>query len=757
MAQGRYAQLRDRASGRKETRAPLEIRNEADVMPVEKTFLDTFRNNKMMKWATGLIAGLTSYLSVERLATADTPEPPQNEVTQNESERGNSKKMEHYQTMAILNPRQVFDKYPQIVTEIDTQNADQILEAAMHTAVDKTPGAIFSHILLLKNKPYAETILAKCVEKKPNKAIENIDTILDFDFGAEIVDRAIILDPYAVISAVLLSKPTKRDILDHMANSKTPEMQKIRELVSMPALSIAAKMRSGALAPLVTPNTDPYEFEKTILDDRSRWDAMLKLQETDPDLGRNTRRDELRLFATSKVHTIDDLAHSNKDKRFKILETENYSPRDIFAIIAHAGESMYTSSFLGVFNVLLDKMKMNKVAGEKLLRSLSTFERIRFLEYTARFGVLSKFMKTIENDNDKEQILKDFLQDMDKIDTRTYLEKVTIVANVCVQTGDAKLAGPSVEKTFSEQYETAKKSQPDKADLIGIAASLIETKLNTGRSWFLSMQRKYELANLDTMDASTFFHKDKKTGKMTAAEMQIFPPDNYKDNDPHRSFQSLENSMNAKGAKKEDHGDFVIYYYKQNNKGQQLVVMANKPSPDQVTHTKQLEKIKTFATDRGWSFLNLVKRGHHSYDPSKSANYIPLDMDRVNTEIGLIVLAGCGSDSEWAETSQHLDEGRKNIITTQSEASAEATKILMDEIHYAILNGEVDWKKIKAKLAKHNNPQLQSYLLPNQNLGAIIDATFVKLKKTTFLHASVDGKKIPLNLTQTDLLSMMSP
>ena len=112
--------------------------------------------------------------------------------------------------------------------------------------------------------------------------------------------------------------------------------------------------------------------------------VRLKMQ-NDP-LAADTYSDELAYRSLNYVREMDDLHESPDPVRFKCID--NFSPEALYYILVYGQDEIYTSSFLGTFKRMLERMK--PMTGDSFLDTVHHDHFRTFLRMCAGYNTLSE-------------------------------------------------------------------------------------------------------------------------------------------------------------------------------------------------------------------------------------------------------------------------------------------------------------------------------------------------------------------------------
>src|SRR5690606_19483535 len=109
------------------------------------------------------------------------------------------------------------------------------------------------------------------------------------------------------------------------------------------------------------------------------------------------------------VREMNDLHNEKPPVRFKCIE--GMPPEVLYFIMVYGQDEIYTSSFVGTFNRMMERM--GEMKGNELLEKVHRDKFRTFIRMCAGYNTLSDFLGTMEPAQ-KTQLMKDFIAGLDK-------------------------------------------------------------------------------------------------------------------------------------------------------------------------------------------------------------------------------------------------------------------------------------------------------------------------------------------------------
>jgi len=236
-------------------------------------------------------------------------------------------------------------------------------------------------------------------KKDPRMMIKRLHEFYKELFSCNIIASAARIMPGQIYN---YASSTDMALRNSVRNCNDPLVQTIVQITdmskaplkAMPFLSdIFYKRRTIAEVDLIAANPDKY------------FKALVQLKINNDSLAGDTYSDELSYRALNKyVREMDDLHESPDKVRFKCIDS--LSPEALYFIMVYGQDEIYTSSFVGSFHRMLDKMK--PMTGEQLLEKVHYDKFRTFIRMCSGFNTLSAFLGTM-NEERKTALMKNFV------------------------------------------------------------------------------------------------------------------------------------------------------------------------------------------------------------------------------------------------------------------------------------------------------------------------------------------------------------
>ncbi len=429
--------------------------------------------------------------------------------------------------------------------------------------------------------------------------------------------------------------------------------------------------------------------------------TLIEIKSESDHLGKGSIDDALKNICLQKVQKINELHEQPDAARF--ASVNKLTPTELYTLMVYGEEEVYTSSFNGLFSLLLNKIKKDNLSGKKLLEQVAQNKFRTFIKECSSFNRLNEFLDTMDKES-AEQLLSSMVSNIDTAEDK--LAQATIVADIfsTIQNEDILKVLQKQIKLEYERVNTSPEAKKEDKIIYGILSSMFAEKAVTNETWFKEMADKFKLENLTTLKSSDLFNTNN-----TNVQQYFF----YDDEDGHASFKHfLSQYQNQPDWHVTKKYHFVLITQEKN--GKSMEIYANYPTseiggPEAIDEILKEKKIET---------ITVVHRGH-SYHAQQT-------IDRIPPTAKIVSLGSCGG---YSNLEQVLKKAPKaHVLSTKGTGTMFVNDPLLKNLNIEILSGKniewpTFWENMQKKLG--NNSNFQDYISPHKNLG-------VKFLKTYF-------------------------
>ena len=461
--------------------------------------------------------------------------------------------------------------------------------------------------------------------------------------------------------------------------------------------------------------TDLYYGHKTLAAIDSLGDMpdlyfqnLVRLKLEDDPLTRRTYTEELAYRALKYyIRPMNDLHEEKDDVRFKCIDSLPAS--SLYFIMVYGQDEIYTSSFLGTFKRLVERMRPLK--GNQLLDTLHYDHFRSFIRMCAGYNTLSDFLSTIDDTN-RTVLMSRFIDGLQH-GRNDDLEDAVDVADAFGSIRDSSLSA-FLEKKVKENYELSFKEESKKGMIIySLLARLFESNSISGSDTGASMAS----SRLHLPPINKVLYKDLVNDSGIVYQQVFF----FGDKDGQDSYDSYIDEF------KKDKNWLITpeQYWTTISSltGKKIVIYANLPlkEPDDEDAQKRLAK---FLDDSGIHPTIMIHRGH-SY-------HLPMTLTRLNKLVKIVILGSCGGYHNLALV---LDKSPDAHIVSSKQTGVRAVNepIIKSMNEMLLAGADVDWITMWGQLSEYfsKKPEdldkFSDYVPPYKNLGAIFIKAYRKM------------------------------
>lgn len=527
------------------------------------------------------------------------------------------------------------------------------------------PQLMIGRLKEFANEPFAEAIISAAARVTPTD-IYNYASSTNYTLS-----KAIRRTPDSLVQTIVL-------IADQ---SKSP-------LKALPFLSdIYYKRKTIA------------EVDKIVNDPDLFFKNLVRLKIEGDSMGGKSISSELAYRAMRYVRTINDLHESPAAVRFRIIN--DLTAPELYYIMVFGQDEIYTSSFLGAFNLFKSRLEKG-ISGTQLLDTIH-YDRFRtFIRMCAGYNTLSAFMSTIDSSK-RPELMRTFVSNLEQ-GNEDDLEDAVDVADAYSSIKDEKLAA-FLRQEVKNNYERVGKARNKKGIIIYGLLSAIFNSFATGDVVGqdlglppVNLVSYHSLLNDSGVVVEQFFFYGDEDGKMS-----------------YNSF--LSNFPSSKWSQSTNK-----YWTTFTSKtGKPVVVYANLPLTEPADEEAQA-KLQEHLENNNIRPTIIVHRGH-SY-------HLPSTIERLNRNTRVVMLGSCGGYHNLGTVLDHSPDAQ--IISSKQIGAMAVNEPIIKAINDDLLAGkDIDWPSlwhnVQGTLRQPALTTFSEYVPPHKNLGAIFIKAYRRL------------------------------
>jgi len=559
--------------------------------------------------------------------------------------------------------------------------------------------------VLMDNQPAVRAYIYTQIGKEsPLMMIKRINEFAKDTFAADIIKAAARLSPEVVFN---YATSTNFDWKNAVYQTQDEFVQAI---VKIAAHSKAPLKALPFLSDIYYGRKTVAEVDSLASDPSLYFENLVRLKLANDSIGRHAYTEELSYRALRDyVREMNEL-HEEKDTvRFKCIE--QLPATSLYFILVYGQDEIYTSSFLGTFKRLVEKMQPLK--GDQFLDSLHHDHFRTFIRMCAGYNTLSGFLATMD-DTTKTTLMTSFIGGLEK-GRNDDLEDAVDVADAFGSIRDSTLSA-FLQKKVKENYELSYKEKSKKGLIIySLLAMLFEGNNISGSDTGAAVAS----SRLHLPPINKVLYKDLVNDSGIVYQQVFF----FGDKDGQDSYDSYMNEFkNDKNWQVDNQQYWTVI---SSVTGKKVVIYANLPlkEPDDDDAQNRLTK---FLNDSGIHPTIMIHRGH-SY-------HLPMTLAKLTDKVRIVILGSCGGYHNLALVLDHAPNA--HIISSKQTGARAVNEPIIKSLNARLLEGaDVNWIAMWRELDEYfsNKPdvleQFSDYVPPYKNLGAIFIKAYRKMMR----------------------------
>ncbi len=547
-------------------------------------------------------------------------------------------------------------------------------------------------------RAYLYTTLGK---QNPKLMIKRLSDYANDTFAAGIISDVAATDPDIIFNYATSTNPP---LFNAVHRTQDPLVQSIVQIADLSKAKLKALCFLG----------DIYNNRKTIgqIDAITEnqdlfYKNLVRLRVTNEPIARYTYSQELNIRALKYIRDMNELHESPDALRFKTLE--NLSDIETYYVMVSGQDEIYTSSFLGSFKRMLEKMKPKK--GNQLLDTLHYDHFRTFIRMCAGYNTLSDFLATMD-DTSRTSLMAGFINNLQK-GKEDDLEDAVDVADAFGSITDTALS-VFLQSKVKESYEKSFKERSKKGMIIySLLSRLFEgNKISNSDTGAGVVSGRLGLPNINKVA-----FKDLLSDSGIVYQQVFF----FGDEDGKHSYEHFTDLFRKDKRWKM----FTEKYWTviSSTTGRKVVIYANLPLPDQEAE-EAIEKTTKFIADAGIHPSIMIHRGH-SY-------HLKTTLEKLDKKARIVILGSCGGYQNLAGVLNRSPEA--HIISSKQTGTMGVNDEILRSLNNSLIEGQdVNWINMWHGLEDYFNKKrdaadkdkFSDYVPPYKNLGAI----FIKAYK----------------------------
>jgi hypothetical protein len=428
-------------------------------------------------------------------------------------------------------------------------------------------------------------------------------------------------------------------------------------------------------------------------DKEQLFNKLLKLRAQKTILADFSVDDELTHLSLLKIKDINQL-HEEPDRiRFEAVDTMPYKAEEIYTLMVYGEDEIYTSTFLGLFNRMMEKM--DQTSSYQFLHDLGLNKYRTFIKMCANYNTLPEFLTKMK-DWEKDALFGVFIKGLDQ--ESNPLEQAVAIADTY-----GSLKSDETKTLFKENLKreaSRLRGRNNEAErLISLLMELFEIQSGTS----------YTAGDITTL--STLFQTDMfKDGQNI--QQHFF----FDDEDGRASFATFVGTFRRPGWKITN---YKHYSRIESTSGKKVILYAN-TAKGEYDGIPQLRR----KFEESGRFPDITVHRGHSY-------YAQTTIESLTPNTSLVILGSCGGYNNVSSALTYAPEAQ--IITSKQVGTMWVNNQLIFTICEYLrkgkdLNWDVLWPELEKRIpAGKPKERFADYIPPHKNMGAILIRNYRKL------------------------------
>jgi hypothetical protein len=441
------------------------------------------------------------------------------------------------------------------------------------------------------------------------------------------------------------------------------------------------------------------------------FEQLVRLKMENDSIGRRLYNQEIAYRAlTYFVRPMNELHEEKDEVRFRCIDS--LPPVSLYYIMVYGQDEIYTSSFLGTFRRMMERMAPMK--GNQLIDTLH-YDRFRtFIRMCAGYNTLSDFLATMD-DTAKDGLMTRFIGGLDQ-GKENELEDAVDVADAFGSIRDSALS-EFLEKKVKKNYERSYTEQSKKGMIVySLLARLFEGNKVSGNDTGASVISSR--LHIPPINKVLFSSLANDSG---IVYQQVFFFGDKDGQDSYNSYMAEFKNDNKWKIQEQKYWTVLSSVT-----GRKIVIYANLPLDEPADEDAQ-DSLCKYLKDSGIHATIMIHRGH-SY-------HLPATLAKLDTNVKIVILGSCGGYHNLALVLDHAPDA--HIISSKQTGVRAVNEPIIRALDERLLAGaDIDWIAMWQELDEYflkkpdEQDKFSDYVPPYKNLGAI----FIKAYRRMMSH-----------------------
>ncbi len=407
------------------------------------------------------------------------------------------------------------------------------------------------------------------------------------------------------------------------------------------------------------------------------------------------------------IREINGLHDQPDPIRFKCLEP--LSPQELYYLCVVSEDEIYTSSYLGVFKRIFERMKNPR--GDSLIMSVNADYFRKFIKMAAAYNTLDTLLKSMPGDN-ATTLMKAFISRIEATTSRYNVEDAVDVADSysSIFEKNRPLADYMLQEAGLNYQRCAANNDKNGMAVYRLEKTLFESADTTNR---VDLSKELGIAPIYSLDYSKLTDD---SGRVI--QQAFFYGDEDKDGqNSYADFKTL--FTNRADWTMTENADWLTI---KSVRGKPVWIFANKPllgenDPDE----EACKKLNAYLESKNLRPSIFIHRGH-SYHVSST-------LSKLQPSARIVILGSCGGYNSLNEVLTISEDA--HIISSKQVGTKTVNEPILKAINATLTTGRniewlPMWKELGRQFAGQAKDKFDDYIPPYKNLGAIFIKAYRK-------------------------------
>ncbi len=513
---------------------------------------------------------------------------------------------------------------------------------------------------------------------------------------------------HAIIAAVAATNP---EIIFNYASSTNPLLTKpvhrspeelVQAIVSISDRSKSPLKALSFLGDIYNERKTVAEIDAITADEDLFFKNLIRLKLANEPIARNTYDQEAAVRSVRYIRSMNELHESPDAVRFKI--TDDLTAPELYYVMVYGQDEIYTSSFVGSFKRLMDKMRPMK--SNQFLDTVHYDHFRTFIRMCAGYNTLSDFLANMD-DTARNTLMAGFIQNLQK-GREDDLEDAVDVADAFGSISDTALSTFLLARV-KESYEQSFKERSRKGVII---YSLMSRLLDGNRLSNNDTGANVVSARLGLPSINKVNFKDLLSDSGIVYQQVFF----FGDEDGQHSYEHFTDLFRKDKRWKMTTDKYWSII--SSTAGRKIVIYANLPLPDQEAD-EAIDKTCHLLDSLNIRPTIMIHRGH-SY-------HLKSTMTHFTKNNKVVILGSCGGYQNLAGVLNRAPDA--HIVSSKQTGTKGVNDEILRSMNNQLIDGQdINWINMWRGLENLFNQKSASasdkekftdYVPPYKNLGAI--------------------------------------